>query len=166
MIYSTQLKRSQSTPISLESSPITPIPILTQSKSESIKSESIKLESIKSIQQKEQKEQKEQIQSTKPIQKEQTQPIPIHNKHLISNMVYSPTIGKIRFVINGRYIVLNEIEIVLKTNEVSKLKPKTVLTVNRFENEIPIVRWMDFDLKKFVEIEVNEFISENLNNIL
>jgi hypothetical protein len=81
----------------------------------------------------------------------------------------STNIGLLKFVINGRYVVTDTIETIIKDGEnfVSyKINPKTILTVNRFENDIAILRWMAFDLGKFVEVVTNEEISKKLTNIM
>ena len=72
--------------------------------------------------------------------------------------------NKIRYLINARYVVTNDVEVQTKTGELCEIKNKTILTVNRFENDVPILRWMSFDLKKFVEIEGTEEFSINLMN--
>lgn len=72
--------------------------------------------------------------------------------------------NKIRYLINARYVVTNDVEVQTKTGELCEIKNKTILTVNRFENDVPILRWMSFDLKKFVEIEGTEDFSINLTN--
>lgn len=75
--------------------------------------------------------------------------------------VLAANIGKLRFLINGRYVVTETIVV----NEECIIQPKTILTVNRFENNIPVLRWMAFDLKKFMEVHANDEISAKLANI-
>lgn len=82
-----------------------------------------------------------------------------------NNQLFSKNVGKLRFVINGRYVTNTQIQVITKTNETYTIQPKTILTVNRFENNIPILRWMAFDLKKFIEIDGTDDIAQNLNNI-
>lgn len=78
----------------------------------------------------------------------------------------STNVGSLRFVINGRYFSENVLEVVTKSGENYTIQPKTILTVNRFENTIPVLRWMAFDLKKFIEIDAVESISSKLKNIV
>lgn len=75
-------------------------------------------------------------------------------------------IGPNRFLINARYITTSDIQVDIGEENLYTIKNKTILIVNRFENNIPILRWMAFDLKKFIETKVNEEISVNLKNFV
>lgn len=77
----------------------------------------------------------------------------------------SKMVGNLRFVINGRYVCNQKIEVTTKTGDKITIQPNTILIVNRFEDSVPILRWMVFDLKKFVEIYAIDTVAENLTNI-
>lgn len=83
-----------------------------------------------------------------------------------TNNISSVNIGNLRFLINGRYVVKKQLNVKSKTGESILLSPKTILTVNRFENSTPILRWMNFEANKFMEINVDHILSEYFDNFV
>jgi hypothetical protein len=75
----------------------------------------------------------------------------------------------VRFLINARYVVKERCSVILSGEDKDIdyiLDPNTVLLVNRFDGDIPILRWRSDSLQKFVEIKATSELENSIVNIV
>ena len=69
-------------------------------------------------------------------------------------------IGGFPVPINARYVCAQPFEMVLESGEEYTVQPKTIMTVNRIEDDgnTVVFKWMAFDLKprQFIELKISE----------
>jgi|SaaInlStandDraft_6_1057023.scaffolds.fasta_scaffold93006_2 hypothetical protein len=93
--------------------------------------------------------------------------------YLLSCILYSTLIiqmsSAVRFLINARYVVKERCSVILSGEDKDIdyiLDPNTVLLVNRFDGDIPILRWRSDSLQKFVEIKATSELENSIVNIV